>query len=128
MPHEQTDQTAPRLAALGSLLTAALMAGAVALSFTPAAVAADDEALMQAIRESARIAGAARYCEVEEDMLDDYISRAEGRIAGLSQDDYEKVMARIEFKNLTMAATAKAPTEGCEAFVRHFEALLRAPR
>jgi len=86
-----------------------------------------EDALMDAVRESARIAGSARYCGATEDIVDEYIARSEGRIARLAKDDFEKHMARIEFKNLTAAAAAKAPSDGCEAFLSRLEAMLKNP-
>ncbi|WCL55721.1 hypothetical protein [Gimibacter soli] len=86
-----------------------------------------EDSLMDAVRDSARILGAAQYCDAPEDMTDEYIARAEGGFARLAKDDFEKHMARIEFKNLSAAASAKAPSDGCDAFLSRFETMLKSP-
>ena len=46
---------------------------------------------------SARIAGSARYCKMEDDLIEEYITKVQAKLAYLSEDTYEKVLTKIEF-------------------------------
>ena len=81
---------------------------------------------MVVARSGAGLAGAARYCVLDEDMVDEFITKTEGRIAALARDEFEKVVARLEFKNLLAATSATAPREGCDTFASRFRSIARA--
>lgn len=85
-----------------------------------------EENIMVVARSGAGLAGAARYCVLDEDMVDEFITKTEGRIAALARDEFEKVVARLEFKNLLAATSATAPREGCDTFASRFSSIARA--
>lgn len=76
-------------------------------------------------RDSAIIAGGGKYCDFDPEQVEEFISKAEARLALLSRDQYEKVLARLEFKNILDAYTARAPEGGCNAFKFTFERALK---
>ena len=90
------------------------------------AFAAEDPILIA--QDSARIAGGARYCKADEELVDEYIGRAEGKLRALAKDEYEKVVLQIEFKNLMTAASAKEPEGGCADFLPLFEQTVKGER
>lgn len=75
---------------------------------------------MVAARSLATTAGSAKYCKIRDDIVEQYISNAYARLALLSKDDYEKVLARLEFKNLLAATSVREPKNGCKAFEKQF--------
>ncbi|MFC4349853.1 hypothetical protein ACFO5Q_18535 [Kordiimonas lipolytica] len=89
---------------------------------------ADENELLNFARSSAKVAGSAQYCKADEDMIDEFIAKAEARLAILSKDDYEKVLGKLEFKNVLAGAAAREPEEGCDAFVTNFEDMVRRAR
>ncbi|NVJ98458.1 MAG: hypothetical protein HWE25_09915 [Alphaproteobacteria bacterium] len=89
---------------------------------------ADENDILVYARQSAIIAGGAQYCRADEDMIDEFVSKAEARIAYLAKDDYEKVLGKLEFKNVLAGASAKEPQKGCDAFVSDFEQTVRDAR
>jgi len=89
---------------------------------------ADETELLSFARHSAKIAGGAQYCKADEDMIDEFIARAEARLAVLAKDDYEKVLGKLEFKNVLAGAAAREPEEGCDSFVASFEDAVRQAR
>ena len=103
--------------------TVALLA---ALGTTPVHAWAEDPVLLA--QDSARMAGGARYCKADEELVDEYIGRSEGKLRALAKDDYEKVVLQIEFKNLMTAASAKEPEGGCKAFLPLFEQTVKSER
>ena len=90
--------------------------------------AAADEDALQVAHDTARIAGGARFCKADEELVDEFIGKSEGRIASLAKDEYEKVSAAIEFKNLLAVTSAKAPEGGCDEFLPKFEKAVKADR
>jgi hypothetical protein len=89
---------------------------------------ADESELLSFARSSAIIAGGAQYCKADEDMIDEFVTKAEARLAILAKDDYEKVLGKLEFKNVLAGAAAREPAEGCDAFVAGFEESVRLAR
>lgn len=108
------------------LLAVTLPLMATALLAPAQTVSAED--IIQFAHDAARIAGNARYCKADEELVDEYIGRAEGNIASLAKDEYEKVLASVEFKNIMTAMSAKAPEGGCEAFLPRFEQVVKSER
>lgn len=92
------------------------------------AVYSQEGELLRAARESAVIAGGGRYCKFDPDEIESFTARAEARLSVLARDDYEKVLARLEFKNMLDAFSAKQPEGGCEAFKSVFDQALRSIR
>ncbi|WP_417451731.1 hypothetical protein [Kordiimonas sp.] len=92
---------------------------------SPASAAED---IMQVAHDSARIAGGARYCKADEELIDEYIGKSEGKIAALAKDEYEKVVASLEFKNILTAMSAKEPEGGCRAFLPSFDKIVKDER
>ncbi len=83
-----------------------------------------EQSLVQLAVEAGRFAGSAEYCNIDQDKVDNFISRILGRIAAQARDDTERALLRIEFKNQRTAASVKEPVAGCEVFAREFEAIL----
>lgn len=71
--------------------------------------------------ETGEVAGAAVFCEIEKDILENYITRAQAKIATESHSDVDLVVARITFTNTMNTTSIKAPAEGCKAFGERFE-------
>lgn len=84
--------------------------------------------LLRVARDSAIIAGGGRYCKFDPDEIESFTARAEARLSVLARDDYEKVLARLEFKNNLDAFSARAPEGGCQAFKAIFDQALRSIR
>ena len=73
------------------------------------------------------LAGAAEYCHVEPDRLDDFIARAHARLATMARKDPLAVAgARVEFNAFAALGRAEGPQEGCAAFHETFKAAHRA--
>lgn len=86
---------------------------------------AQEKALLLMARNAATIAGGARYCELDEDDIDEFITKVDAEIAYRSRDNYQKVLARLEFKNVLTAARAKEPEQGCKTLERTFSEALK---
>lgn len=106
--------------------TAALIFLTFGLGITAPAVA--EESALQVARDTAHIAGGARFCKADEELVDEFIGKSEGRIAALAKDEYDKISAAIEFKNLLAALSVKAPEGGCDEFLPKFEKAVKADR
>ena len=78
-----------------------------------------------AAQNGAVLAGAGKYCNVDSDLLDEFTNSVEARIALLAKDDYEKIVGKLEFKNLFAATSAKEPEAGCDHIYNNFAALTR---
>ncbi len=73
------------------------------------------------------LAGAAEYCRIEPDRLDDFIARAHARLATMARKDPLAVAgARVEFNAFAALGRAEGPQEGCAAFHEVFRAAHRA--
>lgn len=89
---------------------------------------ADENDLLAFARSNALLAGGAQYCRIDEEMVDEFTARVDARIALLAKDDYEKVLARLEFKNMLAGAAVRAPEGGCDSFVPRFEKNVKSAR
>ena len=87
-------------------------------------VATPNRALQMA-SDTGGIAGGGAYCQVDPEMVEQYITRALARVAALTDDQLDLVAARIEFNNTYAAASARAPAGGCNELTRRFPGLLR---
>lgn len=67
------------------------------------------------------IAGSATFCEMDEEVVEEYINKAQAKIASTTIDELDLVAARIEFRNVYTASAARAPVEGCDQFARSFK-------
>jgi hypothetical protein len=106
---------------------------AVLCTVFPAAVNAQTQpqqeaALLAFARDTATVAGGARYCELDPDDIEEFISKADGKMTLMARDDYQKILARVEFKNILVSASAKEPEKGCESLERAFSDALRSTR
>ncbi|RMF74739.1 MAG: hypothetical protein D6740_01950 [Alphaproteobacteria bacterium] len=73
------------------------------------------------------LAGAAEYCRVEPDRLDDFIARAHARLATMARKDPLAIAgARVEFNAFAALGRAEGPEQGCPAFLESFKAAHRA--
>lgn len=81
--------------------------------------------IIETARQSAQLAGGARFCRVDPETIDAFIGYTDARLAVLARDDYEKVLGKLEFKNLLTAYSAKKPEGGCEALISNFNAIMR---
>lgn len=100
--------------------------GTAVAKATPREQNNSNTAVMQAAHDGAKLAGAARFCNVDSDLVDEFISTTHARIAMLAKDTYEKIAGRLEFKNLLDASSVKAPEEGCDLISKNFVALVRS--
>ncbi len=71
-------------------------------------------------RETGYVAGAAKFCEFDQDLIESFISRAYAKLAETAVDKEDLIVARIEFSNIMSTATTKAPSDGCEDFKETF--------
>jgi len=85
------------------------------------AVSAQEDRLLALARDSAIIAGGARFCKFDPDDIENFTARAEARISSLAKDEYEKILVRLEFKNILDAYTVKEPQGGCSDFRAVFD-------
>ena len=84
--------------------------------------------LLQVAQQSATIAGGARYCKLDVDDIEEFIGKADARITLMARDDYQKVLGRLEFKNILAASSVREPAEGCEKLAKQFDIMLRESR
>ena len=99
----------------------------LALSETASAQAgkeAREARILETAQQGARLAGGARFCRLDPEEIDAFIGLTDARIAVLARDDYEKVLGRLEFKNLLTAFSAKKPDGGCEALIASFNTVM----
>jgi len=89
---------------------------------------AQEKKLLQVARQSALIAGGARYCKLDTDDIEEFIGKTDARIVLLARDDYQKILGRLEFKNILAAASAKAPDMGCDKLGQQLAEMLRSSR
>ncbi|MBO6503255.1 MAG: hypothetical protein JJ850_15395 [Kordiimonadaceae bacterium] len=93
----------------------------------PAAHSQEGE-LLRLARDSAIIAGGGKYCRYDPDEIESFSARSEARLSVMARDDYEKVLARLEFKNMLDAYSAREPEGGCENFKSVFDRALKSIR
>lgn len=102
------------MAFLHTLIIAAQIAGSVPL------LSLSEKDPIVIARKGAEAAGGAIFCRADREDVDVFISRIEGLIASQSNDDVQKVIAKLEFKNLLTAKRASAPEEGCAKHLERF--------
>jgi len=95
-----------------------VIAVAVFITSTVSSIAAtaQEDRLLALARESAIIAGGARFCRFDPDDIEEFTAKAEARLSSFAKDEYEKILARLEFKNILDAYTVKEPQGGCRDF------------
>ena len=104
----------------------ALLLGLTALSLswqhiaTPATAVEKSETAASYAHQAALIAGGARNCKLDKDLIDEFISLAQVRIATLATDKEENVLAKMDFTNTLVVAAIKPPPEGCKVFNHKF--------
>lgn len=81
--------------------------------------------IISVARQSALLAGGARFCRIDDETIEEFIGLTDARLAVLARDDYEKVMGKLEFKNMLTAHSAKMPDGGCETLIARFNAVMR---
>lgn len=96
-----------------SLITSLVSSAAL---FTSTTVTAQEDRLMALARESAIVAGGARFCKYDPDDIEDFTAKAEAKLSSFAKDEYEKILARLEFKNILDAYSVKEPQGGCGDF------------
>ena len=87
---------------------------------TPASAQILKETTSEAVKfagSGGRTAGAAYYCKMDEEALDEFIGMAHGRMSNLAADKVDKVVAQLEFSNNFSAWSSRPPPDGCEAFI-----------
>lgn len=70
--------------------------------------------------DTAKVAGAATFCELDQEEIENYINRAHAKIAAHAKDEVDLVIARVHFSNIFNRASSVEPAEGCEAFILYF--------
>lgn len=108
-------------------LACAVLATSLLASVAPTAHSQEGE-LLRLARDSAIIAGGGRYCKYDPEEIESFSARAEARLSVMARDDYEKVLARLEFKNMLDAYSARAPEGGCKNFKSVFDRALKSIR
>ncbi|MCJ9429200.1 hypothetical protein [Kordiimonas marina] len=110
--------------------TGLLAAGFVSygISAHAADAPAENDPLMTLAHQAATYVGGARYCNADEELIEEYISKTDAKIKFLAKDEYERVIAQIEFKNILAVASTREPKGGCKAFVPVFEAAVKKAR
>lgn len=71
-------------------------------------------------RETGYVAGAAKYCQFDQDLIESFITRAYAKLAETAVDKEDLIVARIEFSNTMSSATTKEPSDGCDDFKETF--------
>ena len=66
--------------------------------------------------QAAGIAGAALNCKFDNELVDEYISLAQARIAKLAKDKEKNVLAKMDFTNTLVIAAIRAPEISCKDF------------
>lgn len=95
-------------------LIASSLAGSVSAS-------AQEARLLTIARESAIIAGGGKFCNFDPDEVEEFIAKSEARLSLLAGDEYEKILARLEFKNILDAYSVREPENGCIMFRTVFD-------
>jgi hypothetical protein len=75
---------------------------------------------LQWAEDTAKVAGAAAFCALDSDTVEEYISRAQAKIAATANDKVDRVVARIEFGNVYNVASSQEPLGGCKIFAQLF--------
>ena len=120
--------TSLRLYALGaSLLIAGLPVSALAQQTIEHADKHPVPAVIEYARELARLGGAARYCKLDSEMIEEYMDKASAQIHMTAKDQYEKVVAHITFKDALLVESSTKPTKDCSTIEAMLKQALRSP-
>lgn len=103
-----------------SLVVAALLVSADGAG--EAQEAGQQSAATRLAREAGAIAGAARFCKIDEDKQELYLDRAQAQIALTARDEVDLVVAKFAFSSELSLASAIEPAGGCAEFERRFAA------
>ncbi len=87
-----------------------------------------ERALLEVARKTAVFAGNAKFCKLDSDDIEDFINKAQARLALMARDDYQKILGRLEFKNILIASGTREPEGGCDKFKIQFDTVLRENR
>lgn len=98
-----------------------LTAIAVLLFGSTLSAQGQESRLLVLARDSAIVAGGARFCKFDPDTVEEFIAKSEARLSLFASDEYEKVLARLEFKNILDAYSVREPDGGCAGFRSVFE-------
>ncbi len=96
---------------IASLFAAAMAAAQASATPSPATAFA---------RQAGAVAGAAIFCQIEEDKQEIFLDRAHAQITLAAHDEVDLVVARIAFSHQKNYASAIEPDVGCEEFSRQF--------
>lgn len=102
------------------------LAGALTPAFIPLSTDAQEALKAERTRaeqwaeDTAKIAGAATFCKLDQEEIENYINRAHAKIAANAADEVDLVIARVHFSNIYSRASSIEPDEGCEAFTIYF--------
>lgn len=113
------------------IIITSLLSATVAASFSANAQSQTnkrEEAILKYARSNGILAGGAKYCRIENDLLEEYIAKTNAQIAFMAADDYQKVLGRLEFKNTLTAASVKQPKTSCDQLIEQFKEVLRNSR
>lgn len=80
---------------------------------------------LQWAADTGKVAGGATYCAMDTNVIEEYISIAQAKIAATANDNVDRVVARIEFGNIFNVASSQEPLGGCENFAELFPQELR---
>lgn len=75
---------------------------------------------LQWATDTGRVAGGATFCAMDVEVVEEYISIAQAKIAATANDNVDRVVARIEFGNIFNVASSQEPLGGCENFAQLF--------
>lgn len=70
--------------------------------------------------DTAMVAGGAKFCELDPEILEIYITSAQAKIASVATDDVDLVVAKVEFSHVFSVAVSRAPLGGCANFGKLF--------
>ena len=105
---------------MNGLILGAAMVIASSQQITTNAMVNDEVTASKFAIKAASVAGGARNCKFDKDLVDEYISLAQARITTLAKDKEETVLAKMDFTNSLLVAAIKPPKEGCREFNHKF--------
>ena len=77
-------------------------------------------------REAGEIAGHAMFCKADPDAIESYTIKIQARIGVEARDEFDRISARVLFRNIRDAKSGLEPQSGCEKFLPLFEAAVKA--
>ncbi len=87
-----------------------------------------EEQLIQFAHQSGKIAGGAQYCKMDSELIEEYIIKTNAKIAFIARDKYQKVLGRLEFKNIMTASSGKKPETSCTKIEEQLTSVIRDNR